>query len=285
VTVFPKPEKNNMLLDEEGKVTKYDNKRDDPNLRFIDVGYMLADKRVLHHIDGSNVSFSEIIKRLAGCGELYGFVNQNPYYSLTDLERMRKAEEYLSEKKIILLDRDGVINVKAQKGEYITKPEEFKFIPGVLEFMEKMSGEGYSFVIITNQAGVARGKFTADDLDRVHQFMLTAMAEKRINVLKIYICPHHWEEKCFCRKPNPGMFLQASKDFQFRLDHTFFIGDDERDCLAAYHSNCRFIMYDQHYDKSYLEQYHQQYGCWPELFASDLNRAAQHILKEEVESK
>ena len=57
----------------------------------------------------------------------------------------------------------------------------------------------------------------------------------------IYVCPHHWEDNCDCRKPAPGMLLQASKDFLFRLDKTFFIGDDPRDCQAAYNAGCKSI--------------------------------------------
>jgi histidinol-phosphate phosphatase family protein len=67
------------------------------------------------------------------------------------------------------------------------------------------------------------------------------LADQNIPIKGIYVCPHHWEDGCNCRKPAPGLLFQASKDFLFRLDKTFFIGDDARDCQAAYNAGCKSI--------------------------------------------
>jgi len=285
ITLFHREEKNNILIDDSGQVLEYDKERKIPHLQYVELGYMIATSKVLNFVDGSNVSFSEVIKKLTEEGELYGFVNPDQYYSISDMERLKLTEEYLKEKKIIIIDRDGVINIKAKKGEYITKWEDFRFVPGVLGFMEEMSKKGFSFIIVTNQAGISRGKLTPEDLEKIHDKMLEVMNAQDIRVLKIYCCPHHWEENCFCRKPNPGMFLQASKDFKFRLDHSYFIGDDERDSLAAYNSNCRSIMYSENYDKDYLNKYKLEHGCWPELFANEFNEVKEYLLKEELKEK
>jgi D-glycero-D-manno-heptose 1,7-bisphosphate phosphatase len=80
-----------------------------------------------------------------------------------------------------------------------------------------------------------------DELDHIHQNMKSELQKDSIEILDIYVCPHHWEEGCFCRKPNPGMLFQASKEHLFRLDKSIFIGDDPRDCQAAEKAGCSSI--------------------------------------------
>jgi D-glycero-D-manno-heptose 1,7-bisphosphate phosphatase len=80
-----------------------------------------------------------------------------------------------------------------------------------------------------------------DELDHIHQNMKSELQKDSIEILDIYVCPHHWDEGCFCRKPNPGMLFQASKEHLFRLDKSIFIGDDPRDCQAAEKAGCGSI--------------------------------------------
>jgi D-glycero-D-manno-heptose 1,7-bisphosphate phosphatase len=141
---------------------------------------------------------------------------------------------YLTAKKIILIDRDGVINEKVKKGNYVTSWKDFIWIKDTLLAMESLSNDGYSFIIITNQAGIARKKMTSADLNNIHNKMLDYLKIKGINVLDVYTCPHHWNENCDCRKPKPGMLIKASIDYSFRLDQSLFIGDDIRDAEAAH---------------------------------------------------
>jgi D-glycero-D-manno-heptose 1,7-bisphosphate phosphatase len=144
-------------------------------------------------------------------------------------------------KKILLIDRDGTINKKAPKGEYITSWDNFEFIPETFDAMKLLAEEGYKFIVITNQAGIARGKITSSDLESLHQKMLEKFKEDKIDILKIYYSPHHWEENSFMRKPQPGMFFLASTEFDIRLDKIIYIGDDLRDCQAAYNAGCKSI--------------------------------------------
>ncbi len=97
---------------------------------------------------------------------------------------------------------------------------------------------GYEFIVISNQAGIARGMVTWEAVDNINQQMKKELEGKGIPVLDVLVCPHHWDEGCFCRKPNPGMFFKASRDWLFRLDKTFYIGDDPRDCQAACNAGC-----------------------------------------------
>jgi D-glycero-D-manno-heptose 1,7-bisphosphate phosphatase len=95
--------------------------------------------------------------------------------------------------------------------------------------------------VITNQAGIARNMIKSNELERIHYNMTQELKRDGVEILNIYVCPHHWDEGCSCRKPNPGMLFQSSNDYLFRLDKILFIGDDPRDCQAAEKSGCNSI--------------------------------------------
>ena len=117
--------------------------------------------------------------------------------------------------------------------------------------MKKLAQDGYQFIVISNQAGIARGMIEPSELEQIHRKMQKRFQEDGVIIRDIFICPHHWEEDCFCRKPKPGMFHQASKKHLFRLDKTLFIGDDTRDCQAAERAGCASIFLG---DSSALEK-------------------------------
>ena len=107
--------------------------------------------------------------------------------------------------------------------------------------MKLLSENGFRFIVVSNQAGIARGMLNLDDLERIHNKMKDELKRDGIEIIDIYICPHHWDEGCYCRKPNPGMLFQASQDYLLRLDKTLFIGDDPRDCQTAEKAGCNSI--------------------------------------------
>jgi len=223
-------------------VQKYDNNRSDINLNYVEIGYMIIEKdKVLSFYNDPDCSFSLILHKMASQQQISAWIQNDQYHSISDPDRWKKTEEYLKPKKIILIDRDGVINHKAQKGEYITIWEDFEWIEETREAMKHLAQEGFQFIVISNQAGIARGMVELDELDRIHQNMKDELQKDNIEILDIYVCPHHWEDGCFCRKPNPGMLFQASKEHQFRLDKTLFIGDDPRDCQTAEKAGCGSI--------------------------------------------
>ena len=115
------------------------------------------------------------------------------------------------------------------------------FLPENIEGMRILAEAGYEFIVISNQAGIARGMVTQEAVDTINQQMKKELAREGIPVLDVLVCSHHWEEGCFCRKPSPGMLFKASRDWLFRLDKTFFIGDDPRDCQAACNAGCGAI--------------------------------------------
>ena len=248
----------NILLDEDGAVIKYDNNRSDTELNYIEIGYMIVEKdKTLSFYDHPDCSFSSILHKMAEQKQISGWVQKDRYHSISDPVRWKKTEEYLKSKKIILIDRDGVINKKAQRGEYITKWKDFRLVPETRSAMRYLANKGFSFIVITNQAGVARGIIDLIDLENIHHNMKKELKKDGVEIIDIYVCPHHWGEGCSCRKPNPGMLLQASNDHLFRLDKTLFIGDDPRDCQAAERAGCDSIFIGKNSDLKSLSKIEQ----------------------------
>jgi D-glycero-D-manno-heptose 1,7-bisphosphate phosphatase len=165
--------------------------------------------------------------------QLRGYMTEYRYDSISTPERIPLTEQFLRRKKIVFLDRDGVINKKAPKADYVKRWEEFIFLPGSIEAINLLVRNGYKIFIITNQAGIARGMMTEEDLNTIHENMKKELEKHNIKISGIYHCPHGWNDGCECRKPKPGMFHQAARDHHINLTKALFIGDDERDMEAG----------------------------------------------------
>lgn len=132
--------------------------------------------------------------------------------------------------KAIFLDRDGVINKEVN---YLYKIEDFVLINGVFESLKHYRESGYIIIVITNQAGVGRGYYSEDDVLKLHKYMNGLFKNNHCFVDKIYYCPHTPDDGCKCRKPKPGMILEAAKEFNIDLKSSWIIGDKESDILAG----------------------------------------------------
>ena len=233
----------NIFLNQDNIVEKFHTKRL-KKFSYVEIGYMMVNKKkILKEFDITNCSFNYIIKKLSLKHKVSALIQDDKYYSISDRDRMKLAEKYLRPKKILLIDRDGVINSKSKKGRYLNYWNDFSFIKRTVKSMKKLSSSGFSFVVITNQAGVARGFTKIDELKNIHKNMINYLYKKGIKILKVYTCTHGWEDNCNCRKPKPGMLFRASNEFLFRLDQTFFIGDDDRDMQAAKFAGCEGILW------------------------------------------
>jgi histidinol-phosphate phosphatase family protein len=246
----------NISLNADGLVEKYDPSRKGKKLNYVEVGYMLIDKDIVFSKMGtSNTSFSIVINQFVSELKVAGFVGYDQYHSIGDLERLKITTKYLKLKKIVLLDRDGLINKKMPTGEYVTSWDEFEWIPETLEALELISKDGFEFIIISNQAGIARGMVSKETVLSINTRMQEELIKFGVKVIQVYICPHHWEVECFCRKPNPGMFFQAARDHLFRLDQTLYVGDDTRDCQAAFNAGCDSIFIGKEQELSNLSEH------------------------------
>jgi histidinol-phosphate phosphatase family protein len=229
----------NIRVDREGHILRYEASRSEPGLDYVELGYMIIERDVVLPLLSSNpdVSFSKTLHRLVENSQVSGRITGDHYHSISDSKRWRLTDEYLRLKRIILIDRDGTLNVRPPRADYISHWEDFHWRQGALEGLAILARAGFSFVQISNQAGIARGLLTQEQADAVNTRVAAELAERGINMLRAYVCPHHWDDKCACRKPAPGLFFQASRDLSLRLDRTFYIGDDPRDCQAAYNAN------------------------------------------------
>ncbi|CAM4259614.1 D-glycero-beta-D-manno-heptose 1,7-bisphosphate 7-phosphatase [Kerstersia similis] len=133
--------------------------------------------------------------------------------------------------KLIILDRDGVINQDSKA--FVKSPDEWLPLPGSLEAMARLSQSGWRIAIATNQSGLARGLFDMETLNAMHAKMRRALAGLGGAVDAIFICPHGPEESCACRKPEPGMLTDISRRFDTPLTGVPVVGDSLRDLQAA----------------------------------------------------
>ena len=132
--------------------------------------------------------------------------------------------------KALFLDRDGVINVDYG---HVHEVKRFHFIDGIFELCKLFQKNQFLIIIITNQAGIGKGKYTEQDFLNLNEWMINQFRLNGIVISKTYYCPHTPEENCLCRKPNPGMFLEAIKEFDIDTDKSVLIGDKESDILAG----------------------------------------------------
>lgn len=278
--VFSKPTKNNLKIGDDGIITVYDKTRIAEGLKYVELGYMIVDKkRVFEFIDGSNISFQETMKKLVEKQEIAGLETKHQYQSISDIDRLKKTREYFSPKKILLIDRDGTINKKPPRGEYILKKEDFEFIEDSMTTLKQLSDNGFKFIILTNQPAVSRGLITKEELDNLHFYTINKLKTENINILDIFYCPHDINEGCYCRKPNPGMIIDACNKYFINPKDTYFIGDDERDCLAAVRAGCGSILIGKDYDLSLNVKYHNVYVS-PDYSSEKLSDILEYITKK-----
>ncbi|MCD6461380.1 MAG: HAD family hydrolase [Thermoplasmata archaeon] len=129
------------------------------------------------------------------------------------------------------MDRDGVINYKV--AGYVTRVEDFHLLPGAAEAIARINASGWLVVLVTNQSVIGRGLATRERVDEIHRHMLSLLAEKGAHLDGIYLCPHTPWDGCPCRKPEPGMLLQAARDLDIDLGASVMIGDSDTDLEAG----------------------------------------------------
>lgn len=132
--------------------------------------------------------------------------------------------------KSIFLDRDGVIN---RDINYLHKIEEFEFVDGVFEACKHFQSLNFKIIIITNQSGIGRGYFSEIEYMKITKWMIDEFNKNDVKILDIFHCPHTAESKCNCRKPKPGMFIEAKNKHNIKMGASWMIGDSERDITAA----------------------------------------------------
>ena len=144
----------------------------------------------------------------------------------------------------VFLDRDGTINRKAPEGEYVSRVRDFEFLPGAQQAIRMLNGAGMRVIVVTNQRGVALGRMSVGELERIHRRMLAELCVAGASVDAVYTCCHD-HGCCDCRKPDVGMFLAAKRDFpEIEFACAAIVGDGEADMEAGARLGLRRLLVD-----------------------------------------
>lgn len=226
----------------------------------INAGLHVINKEVLNQtINTQKIDLDrQLLKPLAGTGKMYCYDSPEyvkdmgtpeRYYAVcADFKEGRVHAKNLSRKqKAIFLDRDGVINKYVG---FLKDIHQFELLPNVSKAIKKINNSGYLAIVVTNQPVIARGEVTREELNEIHNKMETFLGQEGAYLDGIYYCPHHPHKgyageivelkiDCDCRKPKPGMLIQASKDFNINLNQSWMIGDSDNDILAGENAGCK----------------------------------------------
>ena len=200
----------------------------------------------------------QILKPLCGTGKMFCYDSPEYVKDMGTPERFHQVEadykngvvqarNLKNKQKAIFLDRDGTIN---QYVGFLRNIDDFELIDGVAEAIKKINQSSYLAIVVTNQPVIARGEVSWEELNEIHKKMDTLLGKCGAYIDGIYICPHHpdkgfegerpeYKFDCDCRKPKPGLLLQAANDFNIDLSQSIMIGDSERDVEAGKSAGCK----------------------------------------------
>jgi histidinol-phosphate phosphatase family protein len=142
----------------------------------------------------------------------------------------------------IFIDRDGVINCR-RPGDYVWEWSQFVFLPGIRTALKQLASLGLPMIVISNQAAVGKGLLDPARLKEITDKMQQALLEDGTPLAAAYYCTHRSDENCLCRKPKPGLLLEAASDFNIDLSRSIFIGDSETDVKAAQAAGSRPLLF------------------------------------------
>lgn len=219
----------NVLINESNSVT-YSAQRHNTH-SFVELGYW----RLTPH---------KFFQQLLEYGDLQGALTAythlervsasivQDYTSLSSLERY--VQFRARARKTILIDRDGLLVASVKKGEYLNQTKQVRFLEENIDFLKQISSRyKVDYIVATNQAGIERNLITMAEVQEVNQFVAVRLLEIGVPILAFFVCPHHWESNCKCRKPKPGLLYEAISKFLLNPSDCLFIGDTESDVLAG----------------------------------------------------
>lgn len=263
-----------IIADKDGRVEKWLNKEEERPQWYnnrVNAGLHIIDSQVLElglkdlDIDpitdfpeGKVDLDRQILKPLCGTGKMFCYDSPEYVKDMGTPERFHQVEaDYKNGvvqaknlhniQKAIFLDRDGTIN---QYVGFLRNIADFELLDGVSEAIKKINQSGYLAIVVTNQPVIARGEVTWEELHEIHKKMETLLGKDCAYIDGLYICPHHpdkgfegerpeYKVDCDCRKPKPGLLLQAARDFNIDLSQSYMIGDSNRDVEAGRKAGCK----------------------------------------------
>lgn len=251
-----------IITDENNIVLEWLNKEDERPVWYnnrVNAGLHIISPQILEkNIEKEKIDLDrDLLKPLAGTGKMYAYNSPEyvkdmgtpeRYYSVCNDLLSGKVfnKNLINKQKAIFLDRDGTVN---EYVGFLRNIDEFKLIENTAEAIKKINSSEYLAIIVTNQPVIARGEVTYEELKQIHKKMETLLGQEGAYLDGIYYCPHHPKSgfegeikelkiECECRKPKPGMLLEAAKDFNIDLEKSWIIGDSENDILAGKNAKC-----------------------------------------------
>lgn len=256
-----------IIADADGKVEKWLAKEDERPQWYdnrVNAGLHIMDPKILDQfaekvdLEGKVDLDRQILKPLCGIGEMYCYDSPEYVKDMGTPERFHQVEadyqngvveanNLKNKQKAIFLDRDGTINKYVG---FLRNIDDFELIDGVAEAIRQINESGYLSIVVTNQPVIARGEVSWDELHEIHRKMETLLGKEGAYIDGLYICPHHpdkgfegerpeYKIDCDCRKPKPGLLLNAAKDFNIDLSQSIMIGDSDRDVEAGINAGCK----------------------------------------------
>ena len=174
--------------------------------------------------------------------------------------------------KAVFLDRDGTI---VYDPGYVHKIEDFKLLPNTIEALKNL--QEYKFFILTNQSGIGRKIFTKEDFDRFNSHLINVLKENNIIIEKTFVCPHHPEEECDCRKPNIKFIKEAEKEFNLDLKNSWVIGDHPHDIEMGKNAGCKTI----YVLTGHGEKHQNDFKIKPDYISENLYEGSKIIIENE----
>jgi len=252
-----------VSLDKSHKVTEFNEKKSTSE-GLVNGGVYIFHKNVINFIpEGTSSLEEDVLPALIKKNQLVGKEYGGFFIDIGVSESLRKAKISIpkwKKKPTFFLDRDGVVNV--DKG-YVHKTSDFQWVPGVEEIIKNFNDKGFLVIIITNQAGIARGYYSESDFTKISQWMNNQLIKKGAHIDEFYYCPHHPREgkgkflvECSCRKPKPGMIKQAIKEWSIDLENSFFVGDKKSDLEAGRRANIKSYLFEENNIKNFIFKNH-----------------------------
>ena len=206
---------------------------------FVELGNIVIHTEKFWEILRINRDLPKTLEQLSEMKFCSYQIVSSPVISVSSFERYL---ELTANRKVIFLDRDGILLKKMPHRQYLTEFSKYEPIYDTWEVLKKIAKLGVDYIIVTNQPGVATGEVDEIFLQELHLKLVSDLINYGINILAIYVCKHHWDDNCACRKPKPGMLKEALEHFRLDHRHTLYIGDEITDAIAASSSGIGHIL-------------------------------------------
>lgn len=229
ITFFVEKRSPGNIFAGENFTAHYTSKRSESN-SFVELGFIKISYEDFFVQLANSDSLQECLQNISIIERCMYIETDQILISLSNFDRYLKLRR---NRRTLLIDRDGVINVKMPHRKYLARFEDFKLIESNINALSELAKNDFDFILITNQPGIATGDVQSGFLKDLHLRLTLQLLVRGVPLIAIYVCIHHWDDECDCRKPKPGMLNSAINDFELNPQVTYYVGDETKDIQAA----------------------------------------------------